>query len=321
MAVARKKLTEKQLSKILRESSLISARQLERASAKQQRTGYPLRQILLPQIPWGRIRRMLENEVTLPDGSPARVGDVLADAGWITRAQLEEARREEEETGRAVGQILLEQGVVSQEQLREAIRYHKRTGVSLWRSFINLDLAFPKQVSDALHTYNRFPFIYRADDEFSHLLVKEKLLSSEEVGRFLTEREERGISLVRLIAESDAVHPPELTAVVARLFALPIVDIASETLDPEALSVVPPEVIARLQILPFAREEKEVHVAMADPTVLPALQRMGTLVDLQFKAHVAGAGEIRRIIEEKLSRMRPQAEWTTAPCCSRHRPT
>ena len=30
--------------------------------------------------------------------------------------------------------------------------------------------------------------------------------------------------------------------------------------------------IARLQILPFAREGKEVHVAMADPTVLPALQ-------------------------------------------------
>jgi len=301
--VARKQLTEEQLAGILRESSLISAKQLERAEEKKQRTGFNLQQILLPQVPWGRIRRMLENEVTLPDGAPARLGDVLAAAGWITRSQLEEARREEEETGHAVGQILLEQSVITTEQLADATRYHRRTGVSLWRSLINLDLALPKQVADALHTYHEFPFIYRADTELSDLLVRKDLLSEDDVKRLLVERDARGVSFVRLIAESESIHPAQLSEVIGELFNLPVVDIAAQPFDESIVSVIPPEVIVRLQAVPFAREGKTIRVAMVDPTVLPTLQRMGALVDLEFEAYVAAAGDIRRIIEEKVSQM------------------
>ena len=64
--MARVKLSEEQLAEILRESSLISQGQLDRAKEKQQRTGYGMRQILLPQIPWARIRRMLANGARAP---------------------------------------------------------------------------------------------------------------------------------------------------------------------------------------------------------------------------------------------------------------
>lgn len=306
--MAKKKLTQGQLAKLLRQANLITAKQLERAEEKKQRTGFNLRQILLPQIPWGRIRRMLENEITLPDGSPARLGDVLAETGWITRSQLEEARREQEETGSAVGQILLELNVITPEQLADAARYHKRTGVSLWRSFINLDLALPKQVSDALHTYHEFPFIYRKDTELSELLLKKKLLTAEEVERLLGEREKRGVSLVRLLAESESVHPTQLSEVIGELFNLPVVDVAREPFDEKVASSIPPEVIIRLQALPFAREGRTVRVAMMDPTVLPTLQRMGTLVDLEFEAYVAGARDLRRVIEEKVASMKTDAD-------------
>jgi len=299
--VAKTEWDEKQLAEMLRESNLISVQQLRRAQEKQERTGFTLRQILLPQVPWGRMRRMLENEVTLPEGGTSRLGDVLADSGWITRTQLEEVRREEEETGRAAGQILLEQGVITQEQLHEAIRYHKRTGVSLWRTFINLDLALPKQVADALHVFNEFPFIYRSDNALAELLVKRNLLSREEMSRFLAERQERGISLVKLIAGSELVNAREFAKAVADLFKLQVVDIASQTPDADVLAAIPAEVVVRLQVLPFARDGRKLRVAMMDPTVLPTLERMGSLVDMEFEPHVAVAGDLRRVIDEKVT--------------------
>jgi type IV pilus assembly protein PilB len=293
-------LDDKQLAEILRESSLISAQQLERAMEKQGRTGFTLRQILLPQVPWGRMRRMLENEATLPGGGTSRLGDVLADAGWITQGQLEEARREEEETGRATGQILLEQGVITREQLHEATRYHKRTGVSLWRTFINLDLALPKQVADALHIFNEFPFIYRGDNELPDLLVKKNLVSREEMNGFIAEREERGISLVKLIAGAEKVDAKGFAEAVAELFKLPVVDIAAQRFDDEVVAMIPAEVIVRLQALPFARDGRKVRVAMVDPTVLPTLERMGALVDMEFQPCVAAAADLAREIEARV---------------------
>ena len=302
-------LNDEQLAAILRESNLISAAQLTRAQEKQQRTGYSLRQILVPQIPWGRIRLMLENDVTLPDGGPARLGDVLAGAGWITRAQLEEARREEEETGRAVGQILLEQGIVTKSQLHEAIVYHERTGVSLWRSFINLDLALPKHVSDALRTFNEFPFVYRSDDNrLAERLVDSNLISREEMDRLIGEREEQGRSLVMLLAECDAVDDAALTKVIGELFNLPVAEISPDDVDEQAILMIPAQVIIRLQVLPLSVEGRKVNVAMVDPTLLPMLQRMGTLVDIEFVPSVASAADVRRVIEEKVSQLDSIAE-------------
>jgi type IV pilus assembly protein PilB len=269
------------------------------------RTGYTLRQILMPQVPWSRIRRMLETEVRLPDGNPARLGDVLSEAGWVTRGQLAEARREEAETGKAVGQILLEQGVITPPQLAEATGYHKRTGVSLWRSFINLDLALPKQVSDALHTFNEYPFFYRADNSFAELLVRKKLIPRERMDALLVERETRGVSLVRLIGESGEVTAKDLADALGEVFRLPVADVAAMKIDRETLRAIPMEVIVRLQAVPTARDGRKVSLAVVDPTVLPILQRMGTLADIEFDPSVAPADDVRRIIEEQVSRLEP----------------
>ena len=302
-AVAKTELSEEQLAGILRESNLISAAQLTRAQEKQGRTGFGLRQILVPQIPWGRIRRMLENDVTLPDGANARLGDVLAEAGWITRVQLDEARREDEETGRAAGHILFEQGVITKTQLAEAVAYHERTGVSLWRSFINLDLALPKHISDALRIYSEFPFIYRADTPFAERLVSEKIISRKEMDRLLADREERGRSLVMLLAECESVDEDRLTAALAEAFDLPVAKIDPDAIDDETIRIIPAEVIMRLQALPISVDGRHVQMALVDPTVLPSLQRMGTLVDLQFEPSIASARAVRRVIEEKVASM------------------
>ena len=45
-------LTEDVLADVLRQANLVSVRELERAQAKQARTGFSLREVLLAGIPW-----------------------------------------------------------------------------------------------------------------------------------------------------------------------------------------------------------------------------------------------------------------------------
>ncbi|MEP0827296.1 MAG: Flp pilus assembly complex ATPase component TadA [bacterium] len=50
-----------------------------------------------------------------------RIGDILLEKGLITSAQLTEALKEQEKTGRKIGQLLVEKGIITEEQLIEAV--------------------------------------------------------------------------------------------------------------------------------------------------------------------------------------------------------
>ncbi len=50
-----------------------------------------------------------------------RIGDILLEKGLITSAQLAEALKEQEKTGRKIGQLLVEKGIITEEQLIEAV--------------------------------------------------------------------------------------------------------------------------------------------------------------------------------------------------------
>jgi type IV pilus assembly protein PilB len=79
---------------------------------------------------------------------------------------------------------------------------------------------------------------------------------------------------------------------------MPFVDLASQKLTDDALGALPPELILKLQVLPFAREGKKVKVALADPTAMPGLLRMAALADVEFEPYVAAADALRRGIED-----------------------
>lgn len=50
-----------------------------------------------------------------------RIGDILLEKGLITSAQLADALKEQEKTGRKIGQLLVEKGVITEDQLIEAV--------------------------------------------------------------------------------------------------------------------------------------------------------------------------------------------------------
>src|SRR5690606_8877408 len=79
------------------------------------------------------------------------------------------------------------------------------------------------------------------------------------------------------------------------------VDLASQTISPAVLSKVPAEICRRHRLFPLAirRDERGpfLHVAMADPADLEAIDDLRFLTGLRVEAAVAPEGEIHRAIE------------------------
>jgi hypothetical protein len=74
----------------------------------------------------------MTQETTQNGSVPARpwrpIGEVLVDAGVITRAELDEALAEQSTTGRRLGEILIESGRISWLALAQAIGDQARPG-------------------------------------------------------------------------------------------------------------------------------------------------------------------------------------------------
>src|SRR5690606_5204291 len=87
----------------------------------------------------------------------------------------------------------------------------------------------------------------------------------------------------------------------SRQLGVPEVDLASQTISPAVLSKVPAEICRRHRLFPLAirRDERGpfLHVAMADPADLEAIDDLRFLTGLRVEAAVAPEGEIHRAIE------------------------
>ena len=74
----------------------------------------------------------MTQETTQNGSEPTRpwrpIGEVLVDAGVITRAELDEALAEQQTTGRRLGEILIESGRISWLALAQAIGDQARPG-------------------------------------------------------------------------------------------------------------------------------------------------------------------------------------------------
>ena len=290
-------LTEEVLADVLRQASLVSVRELERAQAKKIRTGFSLREVLLPIIPWGRMRQMLEARVTLPEGRQADLGDVLVQAHWLTREQLTEAQHDQARAGKALAHILLIQGILTPAQFDDATRYQRETGVSFWRTLINLDYVLPVEVTRAFQTYKRFPFLADADGDLAERLVRAGHLDGAAAEDLLAECERTNQTLTARIISLNLVSEESLARTIAEQFGLEFARPDLNRLDPDVVAEFPSAVTVKLQALPIERVGRQLTVMLADPTRAPQVEELAGVLNREVRCVVTTPTLLQETLE------------------------
>src|SRR4026208_334110 len=124
----------------------------------------------------------------------------------------------------------------------------------------------------------------------------------------VSENENPVIRPVPTAAESgqngDVHEPPEMKAAkeLARRYRLPFVDLLppdrESPIDYELFAEVPVDLMVRQQFVPLKRDQKGLHIAMADPTDLERLDELSSTLRTRLVPHVATAGAVEVVLRK-----------------------
>ncbi len=137
-----------------------------------------------------------------------------------------------------------------------------------------------------------------AGDRLGEILLREGLVTREQLGQALTEQKNTKHRLGYVLVKLGLVQELEITKVLARQYRMPAVDLTRFEVDPKIIKLVPAEMATKSVVLPLKREGRTLTIAMADPTDHGLLEDLKFITRFDLFPVIAGEYTLRNLIEK-----------------------
>ena len=137
-----------------------------------------------------------------------------------------------------------------------------------------------------------------SQSRLGELLVREKLISLQQLRQAQEEQRRTGAKLGFALAKLGFVDDNEITTFLSQQYRVPSINLADVEIDRELTKLVSREVCDRHVIIPVTRSGAAVTVAMADPTNLHAIDDIKFLTGYNVDVVVASESAILEAIEK-----------------------
>ncbi len=141
--------------------------------------------------------------------------------------------------------------------------------------------------------------------KLGQLLVRNGMITEEQLTDALKEQEESGKALGRILVQKGIISEGQLTAVLAEQIGTEYVDLDTYPVDPSVANLIDPTVARRYTIIPIDFRNGKVVVAMADPTNVFALDDLRTVSGMDVIPVVSTPASIKRAIEQYMNPVKP----------------
>jgi len=138
-------------------------------------------------------------------------------------------------------------------------------------------------------------------DRIGELLVRQKLISLQQLRKAQEEQRKDGTSLGYALAKMGFVSDKQITEFLSQQYRVQAVDLREYEIDPEVLKLVPHEVCERHKILPVSRAGSSLIVAMADPSNLNAIDDIKFTTGYNVEPVVASEAAIMEAVDRYYS--------------------
>ena len=135
------------------------------------------------------------------------------------------------------------------------------------------------------------------NERIGQLLVKENLLSADQLSKARDEAAVKGQRLGAQITQLGFLDESELTDFVAKQYGVPSMDLDEIEIDHEVAELIPQEVVEKHNVIPINRAGSTLILATADPSNIFALDDIKFLTGYNIQPVVASEEGIRRCIE------------------------
>ncbi len=139
------------------------------------------------------------------------------------------------------------------------------------------------------------------DNRLGELLVREKLISIQELQKAREHQKASGDNLGKSLTKLGYVSDTEVTEFIANQYNVPAVDLDEYELDSEIVELIPQDVAERHKIIPISRAGTSLVLAMVDPTNLNAIDDVKFLTGYNVEPVVASESAIDKALESHYS--------------------
>jgi len=127
-------------------------------------------------------------------------------------------------------------------------------------------------------------------------LVERNLFDREALEDLLRLQKKQGGSLIRLLTEQKKVDPTVLATVLSEILRLPMLQLSKMELDPDLADLVPRRMAYHYQMVPIALIDRQLTIAMADPTDVLAMDQLVQKTGLRLSPVIAPSHEIQEAL-------------------------
>ena len=135
-------------------------------------------------------------------------------------------------------------------------------------------------------------------DRLGDLLMKEGLITREQLDKALQEQRVNGTRLGYNLVKLGFVQETEITKMLARQYRMPAVDLARFEVDPKIVKMIPGDLALKHLVLPLKREGRTLTIAMADPTNLGVIDDIKFITRYDIFPVIAGEYTLRTALEK-----------------------
>src|SRR3954462_3142269 len=129
------------------------------------------------------------------------------------------------------------------------------------------------------------------------LLVKEKVITPEQLEQALKSQKEQGTRLGSALVKLGFLSDEDVTNFLSRQYGVPAINLSFFEIDGSVVKLIPQETAKRYQILPLSRVGASLTIAMVDPTNVFAMDDIKFMTGFNIEPVVASEAAIMEGIE------------------------
>jgi type IV pilus assembly protein PilB len=137
-----------------------------------------------------------------------------------------------------------------------------------------------------------------ASDRIGELLVREGLISQEQLVAALQDARQGNTRLGFSLVKLGFIPEPELTRALAKQYRVPAVDLDRVVIDPKIIKLVPAEQAHKHLVLPLRRVGRMLTVAMANPTDAGAIDNLKFITRHDIEPVIVGEYTLRKHLDQ-----------------------
>ena len=129
------------------------------------------------------------------------------------------------------------------------------------------------------------------------LLVNKGLITAKQLDDALQEQKVSGNKLGTSLVKLGFMSEKQLVSFLSKHYGVPAIDLSEVEVDPEAIKMIPADVVYKYQVLPLKRIGSTLRVAMADPSNILAIDDIKFLTSCHVEVFVSTESAIKIAID------------------------